>query len=195
MLVDDEIPENQSNSASPRGFKRKRRQEDEEIVEETPAPISSLRISQREGAVPNIDELNNGSPDQRTKLKEKLKFKDKGKGRALSASEEQLKTPTKSGQKASETRSWIRESQLMTPEPSAPPSSHHGHAAAVSVSDEGDEDYGSWENAVVSPETFLHISRELDVDMDAPDTNMVERGEPITATRHHSNTLPHLSSS
>ncbi|KAJ3866862.1 hypothetical protein EV359DRAFT_79117 [Lentinula novae-zelandiae] len=178
MLIDDEIPENQSNTASPRGFKRKRRQEDEEIVEKTPAPISSLRISQREGAVPNIDELNNGSPDQQTKLKEKLKFKDKGKGRALSASEEQLKTPTKSGQKASETRSWIRESQLMTPEPSAPPSSHHGHAAAVSVSpdeDEGDEDYGSWENAVVSPETFLHISRELDVDMDAPDTNMVER--------------------
>ncbi|GAW00156.1 hypothetical protein LENED_001656 [Lentinula edodes] len=178
MLIDHEIPENQSNSASPRGFKRKRRQEDEEIVEETPAPISSVRISQREGAVPDIDELNNGSPDQRTKLKEKSKFKDKGKGRALSASEKQLKTPTKSGQKASETRSWIRESQLMTPEPSAPPSSHHGHAAAVSVSldeDEGDEDYGSWENAVVSPETFLHISRELDVDIDAPDTNMVER--------------------
>ncbi|KAJ4481971.1 hypothetical protein J3R30DRAFT_3455546 [Lentinula aciculospora] len=170
ILVDNQEHQHRSNFASPQS-KRKRRQEVEEIVEETPAASSSLRNSQnREGIDPDTDKLRNRSSHQQADITPKSTLKDKGKGKALPNSQEQAQTHTKRSRKAigvDASKSWMQESQLMTPEPSAPPSSHHGHVAvSVSPQQEGEEDYGSWENAIVSPGTFAQISRELDVNMD-----------------------------
>ncbi|KAJ3733345.1 hypothetical protein DFJ43DRAFT_1068632 [Lentinula guzmanii] len=162
LLSDDKDRDDgvKSDPVSPRESKRKRRKKVEEIVEETPPAISFVRVS---------------SPETHVRRHSGTKSPMNGKGKDKApAALEHLQTPVKRGPKANggnASRSWIRESQLMTPGPSSPPSSHHGHGDQL----EEEEEYGSWENAVVSPRSFAQISKEIDVDMGLPDVKMVER--------------------
>lgn len=171
MREEDDTPmavhdpdQDQDNTSSFIGKKRKRPSKEEEIVEASQDPSSiASRVSQSRGGGLLRDAR---SVDGQVT---KPNSKDKGKGKAI----QQLPhTPVKRGR----TVSRKQESQLMTPEPSAPPSSHgHGYANSVQHPEEDNEDYGDWEKETVSPGSFAQISRELDTkNMD------VDAGEPAS---------------
>ncbi|KAF9071200.1 hypothetical protein BDP27DRAFT_1322500 [Rhodocollybia butyracea] len=171
MAVDR--PEDPGSSAvSTRGMKRKRQEKDQDA---TPPETSFLPKAQ----APPI-------PKPKTRLR-------MAHVEVMKAQHEPLRTPTrprKSQTSVIAASTWNRGSQLMTPEPSAPPSSHHGHAVHSAQEDDEEEDYGSWEKGVASPSSFAQISRDLEMDDTMDGTHVAKRGEHRAAARFEANSPP-----
>ncbi|KAJ3756507.1 hypothetical protein EV360DRAFT_84895 [Lentinula raphanica] len=156
-----------TSSGSSRGSKRKRSQEVEDIVEETPMTVPSIPVLQEPVAAESNEPR---TPSRHSAPIQTLR--DKGKGKAPAHARERLRTPVRRRPKARSAGRQVRASQLMTPEPSAPPSSHHVASPHWS---EAEEQYESWENAVASPRSFAQISKGMDVDMEPINFASVER--------------------
>ncbi|KIK57153.1 hypothetical protein GYMLUDRAFT_46397 [Collybiopsis luxurians FD-317 M1] len=194
MHVDEQDRPATSKPASSSGIKRKRRVEEEEIVEASFVRASSSSHSPERDVGPEESQPVRMSPRDSTQHrtpKDKPISKNKGKAKALPEvpptqtpripnSRSRSRSRERGVTRIAPSRSY-RESHLMTPEPSAPPSSHYGHFG-VSVSpqprqeDRNEEDYGDWEKPI-SPGSLAQISGELDVEVPiASDDDAVDDG-------------------
>ncbi|KAF5382335.1 hypothetical protein D9757_008462 [Collybiopsis confluens] len=166
MYVDNQDKSTRSERAQSPGVKRKRHEEEEEIIEDSFVRASPPRSPQRNSdPEPARSSLHISTQRKAPELRRISEGRTKGKDRAPSHVSP-TQTPRSSNRRTVAPSRSYRESQLMTPEPSAPPSSHFNEPLAVSVSPPQQEDRGEddvdWERPV-SPRSLAQISRELEL--------------------------------